>query len=235
MLPLDVMDDRPYASALEQILKVASEDAVRHAVRRRRGSPPSCSFGFLATHCEKTHINVFESGTIQRRRRCIQVFLSCPTSIRICSLPWGVDKIALEKAKEKAARVSCTRRVWRPGYGSRHFVLFECSGGWNLQSAYKSSPSARIGSETVGTGSINSVSRPHRSSCPKRAIIDGDDLGDLIMVPPTACESMMSNMIRGKEISDDRDVKEVGQRALERRLCPHMCRHCHLDPPDMRI
>ena len=59
LLPLDVMDDRPYmTNKLESCWKQKMCLATRRETAR---FVTFLFFGFLATHCEKTHINVFSN------------------------------------------------------------------------------------------------------------------------------------------------------------------------------
>ena len=103
LLPLDVMDDRPYMTN-----KLESCWGRQMCLATRRETARFATFlffGFLATHCEKTHINVFSNLDDSKVKEVYFSFLSGPADDfdkNIFIALGCVDEIAFEKEEESA-------------------------------------------------------------------------------------------------------------------------------------
>ena len=105
LLPLDVMDDRPYmTNELESCWKQRMCLATRRETAR---FVTFLFFGFLVTRYEKTHINVFSNLNDSKAKEIYGSFLSDPAEgfDKNMFIALGcVDEIAFEKEEESALK-----------------------------------------------------------------------------------------------------------------------------------
>lgn len=210
LLPLDVMDDRPYmTNELESCWKQQMCLATRRETAR---FVTFLFFGFLATRCEKTHINVFSNLNDSRAKGVYDSFLIGPVEDfdrNMFTALGCVDKTELEK-KEKAAveEMSALEGVadW---LRKSTFVLLSAPADETSRARIKFSFStnrkeaSRNWFDKFGI-TASSVLLPGASNN------DDDDLGTHVrfMVPTGMRVDDVRYESDGKEISDDRDVKK---------------------------
>jgi hypothetical protein len=210
LLPLDVMDDRPYmTNKLESCWKQKMCLATRRETAR---FVTFLFFGFLATHCEKTHINVFSNLNDSKAKEMYGSFLSGPAEDfdkNMLTALGCVDKIALERKEKAALKEIAALEGVAAWLRKSTFVLLSVPADETSRARIKFSFStnrketSRNWFDKFGI-TASSVLLPEASNN------DDDDLGTHVrfMVPTGMRVDDVKYESGGKEISDDRDVKK---------------------------
>lgn len=210
LLPLDVMDDRPYmTNKLESCWKQKMCLATRRETAR---FVTFLFFGFLATHCEKTHINVFSNLNDSKAKEMYGSFLSGPAEDfdkNMLTALGCVDKIALERKEKAALKEIAALEGVAAWLRKSTFVLLSVPADETSRARIKFSFStnrketSRNWFDKFGI-TASSVLLPEASNN------DDDDLGTHVrfMVPTGMRVDDVKYESDGKEISDDRDVKK---------------------------
>ena len=210
LLPLDVMDGRPYmTNKLESCWKQQMCLATRRETAR---FVTFLFFGFLATRYEKTHINVFSNLNDSRAEEMYDSFLSGPAEDfdkNMFTVLGYVDRTALEKKEKAALKEIAALEEVAAWLRKSTFVLLNAPVDETSRARIKFSFStnrketSRNWFDKFGI-TASSVLLPGASDN------DDDDLGTHVrfMVPTGMRVDDVKYESDGKEIPDDRDVKK---------------------------
>jgi membrane protein len=210
LLPLDVMDNRPYmTNELESCWKHQMCLATRRETAR---FVTFLFFGFLATRYENAHINVFSNLNDSRAKEMYDSFLSGPAKDfdkNMFIVLGYVNKTALEKKEKAALKEMAALEEVAAWLRDSTFVLLNAPVDETSRARIKFSFStnrkeaSRNWFDKFGI-TASSVLLPGASDN------DDDDLGTHVrfMVPTGMRVDDVKYESDGKEIPDDRDVKK---------------------------
>ena len=212
LLPLDVMDDRPYmTNELESCWKQQMCLATRRETAR---FVTFLFFGFLATRYENTHINVFSNLNDSRVKEMYDSFLNVPADDfdknMFVALGY-VDKVALEKCKTVALEEMAALKKVVTWLRESTFVLLSVPVGGVSRARIKFSYSTSMG-EVRTKGARNWFDKFGITASLALLVLavnrnDDDDLGTHVrLIVPTGMR--VDHIVyesNGKNISVDHD------------------------------
>lgn len=210
LLPLDVMDDRPYmTNKLESCWKQQMCLATRRETAR---FVTFLFFGFLATRCENTHINVFSNLNDSMAKETYCSFLSGPAEDfdkNMFTALGCVDEIALEKGEKAALKEMSALEGVATWLRKSTFVLLSAPVDKTSRTRIKFSFSTNR-KETSRNWFDKFGITASSVLLPEASRNDDDDLGTHVrfMVPTGMRVDDVRYESGGKEISVDRDVKK---------------------------